>query len=357
MTTENLVTEVVLALAAVEDVEPLELEYTLADHIDPELLETLEATDNHSCELSFRVENHEVTVTNTGVVHVDGTPYLGGQPQFMRSEGHCDQPLVGTSHSIWDTIDRLPGMVYRCQNTRDWKIDYLSPGCKDVTGYDRSAFVVGGVSFGADLIHPDDQQRVRETVQKSLRRREPFDLTYRIQTADGDSRQVRDRGVGVFDNDEVTGIVGFVTDISNQESTQDMHPQQAECANMLATGLPDLCFLLDKDCVFRDVILRPRGDDLLYTDPSTFLGSSCSEILPNEAADQVTSEIDTALTTMQPSQFEYELTVDNRTHHFRAWVFPLSISIEGKRAVLLLVSDTTGNESVDTPPPSLRTES
>ncbi|NIQ00875.1 MAG: PAS domain-containing protein, partial [Nitrospinaceae bacterium] len=35
------------------------------------------------------------------------------------------------------------------------------------------------VSFGRDLIHPGDQARVWEEVQKALRESRPFELTYR----------------------------------------------------------------------------------------------------------------------------------------------------------------------------------
>lgn len=68
----KVVGEIVAAVAAAEGVAPAELDYTLQDHIDAGAVDTLLNHPDSTWTLSFDVPNHTVTVTNDGVVLVDG---------------------------------------------------------------------------------------------------------------------------------------------------------------------------------------------------------------------------------------------------------------------------------------------
>jgi PAS domain S-box-containing protein len=117
-------------------------------------------------------------------------------------------------------IENIPGMVYRCRNTPDWPTEFTSQGSRIVTGYAPEDFLRdGGVRFG-DLIHPDDRQRIWDTVQASFATRQPFELTYRIRAADGMERWVAERGRGQFSADgELVCLEGLILDITEQQRT------------------------------------------------------------------------------------------------------------------------------------------
>ncbi|MBX0323777.1 PAS domain S-box protein [Halomicroarcula sp. F13] len=117
-------------------------------------------------------------------------------------------------------VDNLPGMVYRCQNERGWPMSFVSAGCADLTGYDPEAIESGSVSWGEDVIHPDDREAVWTEVQAAIDERDPFTITYQIRTADGTERWVWEQGEGVFEEDELVAIEGFVTDITDRKERQ-----------------------------------------------------------------------------------------------------------------------------------------
>lgn len=219
-TRDDIVHTVVSALAAADGVGPLELEYTLTDHVEPAMLETLVTTDVTG-ELTFRVPDHEVTVTGEGEVFVDGIQYRPAHAPFPG--GSCNAlPSSTEQRHCRRLVDAIPGVVYRSRNEPGWPIDFISDGCRELTGYDPNAFVVGGVTFGFDLIHPDDRDRVSETVQEAVRNREPFSLLYRIRTADGAQRWVVENGVGRFDEDDPISFVGTLTDVTDLKSELDV---------------------------------------------------------------------------------------------------------------------------------------
>ncbi|MBX0295144.1 PAS domain S-box protein [Haloarcula nitratireducens] len=117
-------------------------------------------------------------------------------------------------------VDNLPGIAYRCENERDWPMSFVSAGCSDLTGYDPAEIEAGHVSWGEDVIHPDDRERVWEDVQAAIDDREPFTLTYQIRRADGTERWVWEQGEGVFEGDELVAIEGFITDVTERRQRQ-----------------------------------------------------------------------------------------------------------------------------------------
>ncbi|MFC4438072.1 MULTISPECIES: PAS domain-containing protein [Natrialbaceae] len=217
----EIIHEVVSALAEADGVTPEELEYTLAEYIDPGMIETLVSRDV-TCKLTFQVPAHEVTVTAAGEVFIDGTESQNGnQPHLADSE----QTALSTHPErlrLQRFFDNLPCTVYQSRNEPGWPIEFISGNCRELTGYDPNAFVVGGVNFGFDLIDPDDRERVSETVRESVRNEEPFSLLYRIQTAENAEKWVNEIGVGLFDEKEPIPFVGAIIDVTDMKSDLDI---------------------------------------------------------------------------------------------------------------------------------------
>lgn len=72
MTGNNIVVALVQAIAEVEEVEPRQLEFSLAEYIDPDVLVKLDDMDSNFWEATFRVADHEVTLSHRGAIFIDG---------------------------------------------------------------------------------------------------------------------------------------------------------------------------------------------------------------------------------------------------------------------------------------------
>jgi PAS domain-containing protein len=208
--TDDVVYEVVAALADVEDVEPAELGYCLSEHVNPIALGNLFATPGASWEYSFEVPGHEVTVTSDGAVFVDGTRrrHLADDPPEQGSgpDRHVQDPLRHRR----SVLEGLPCMLYRCQLDRRRPMEFVSEGCREVTGYDAAAFTVGGVTYGDDVVHPTDREWVWETVRDAARHDQGFSLSYRIRAADGGERTIWETGARVLADDGGVALVGLI---------------------------------------------------------------------------------------------------------------------------------------------------
>jgi len=113
-------------------------------------------------------------------------------------------------------LRNLPGMAYRCRNDADWTMEFVSDGCRTLTGFTPQDLMAGGVvSFGS-LIHPDDRERVWNCVQDAVLQGTSFKTTYRLRRVDGSERTVWEQGCAVHDAiGKVTALEGFITDITD----------------------------------------------------------------------------------------------------------------------------------------------
>ena len=146
----------------------------------------------------------------------------------------------GSEHRLSNLLDNLPGMVYRCRNDSLWTMDFISEGCRDLTGYAPADLVDNRTVAYGELIHPEDRAAVWAAVQMALREERQFQITYRIRTRDGEEKWVWEQGNGVIASDgRVVALQGFVTDITQSKRTEAKIQTQTRLATVgqLATGI------------------------------------------------------------------------------------------------------------------------
>ncbi len=110
----------------------------------------------------------------------------------------------------------------------------MSKGCERLTGYPTEALVNSQQLTYADLIVPEDREQVWNGVQISLCQNVPFELEYRIRTAEGVEKWVHEYGRGNFSiSGELLGVEGFVTDLARQRRGTSPHEEPSEPGSRL----------------------------------------------------------------------------------------------------------------------------
>ncbi len=132
------------------------------------------------------------------------------------------QELHESHRSFATLLSNLPGSVYRCRNDRDWTMEFISDGCLELTGYWPSDLIRNHTLSYADLILPEDRESVWHDVQEAVSKKMPFQLVYRIKTAEGDVKWVWEQGRGVFSSKgELEALEGFITDFTEQKLAEE----------------------------------------------------------------------------------------------------------------------------------------
>ncbi len=118
-------------------------------------------------------------------------------------------------------MGNLPGMAYRCRNDKNWTMEFISEGCRALTGYAPQDLIDNRTLAYADIIIPEDRDMVWQTIQQALQKKEPFRLEYRAKTADGDEVWFWEQGRGIFSQEEeLLALEGFVADITEHKKAE-----------------------------------------------------------------------------------------------------------------------------------------
>ena len=137
-------------------------------------------------------------------------------------------------------VENLPGMVYRCENDPHWTMRYVSRAAHTLTGYAPADLIGNARAAYADLIHPEDRQRVWEEVQQAIGAGRPFQLEYRIDRRDGNLIWVWEQGCAVPDKDHegATVLEGLVLDVTERKQAEAIARESADRLEALGDNLP-----------------------------------------------------------------------------------------------------------------------
>jgi PAS domain S-box-containing protein len=144
-------------------------------------------------------------------------------------------------------ISNLPGMVYRCRNERGWPMTFVSDGAAALTGYSADAIESGEVNWAEDVLHEEDREEMWEQVQTAIDAGEPFEVTYHIETANGERRWMWERGRTVETTDGSDVIEGFITDITARKERERELTAEREFTADVLDSLSDVFFVIGTD--------------------------------------------------------------------------------------------------------------
>ncbi|GEM_PF-961791 len=130
--------------------------------------------------------------------------------------------LAMEAHRLNSVLEGLPGLVYRCRNDPQWTMEYISQGCRSLTGYTPEDLLGNRRISYAELIEPEDREPVYRAVQEALAERRPYRLVYRIRDANGAVKWVWEQGEGIFDREgELLYLHGYISDVTEWQRIQE----------------------------------------------------------------------------------------------------------------------------------------
>ncbi len=235
-------------------------------------------------------------------------------------------------------LSNLPGMAYRCKNDENWTMLFVSEGSLELTGYEPDELIENKVVSYKELIHPEDRDKIREDIQKALDKKEPFQLEYRINTADGGEKWVWEQGKGIFeDNGKAKALEGIIIDITNRKKTELELQRSRKEYKELIDGMNDTAWVIGLDGNFLEVNEAAVEK----------LGYSREELLSMKPHD-IDAELDPGeITNLIETMPEDEVQVFETAHRTKdGEKIPIEISsslitYKGETAILSIARDIT----------------
>lgn len=181
--------------------------------------------DNSSVEARLLTRRSDPRWTEINAVQViasSGQPVIIGTIADISERIAEEEQLHASNRSLSGLLNDLSGMVYRCRNDKYWTMEYISGGCKELTGYSPSDMINNSKLSWDSLIHPEDHDMVWAEVQNGVRDSRFYDMTFRMLTIDKKVKWVWERGKGIFSDDgELLGLEGVITDVTETKLRQN----------------------------------------------------------------------------------------------------------------------------------------
>lgn len=223
-------------------------------------------------------------------------------------------------------LDSLPGMAYRCRNTRDWPMLFVSEGCKELSGYTPEA-LLGGRPHWRELIHPEDREAVWQSIQETTERGERFELQYRLVTRDKQQKWVWERGRASESEEHDTLIEGFVTDITPLRQKELELERSRAFATAIVEGAAEGIVLIDSR--FRIKSLNQAASLMFGIASSAAGGSDIRALLPT--ADRVEFESGVRQHGQSGSSDLFNGGLEMNGQHMDGSKFPIHLNVRELR--------------------------
>lgn len=136
-----------------------------------------------------------------------------------------NRKLKASKKRYSNVLSHSRDIIYQL-DIKSGKYRYMTPSVKNVLGYDVQNVKNGGVAFIMSLIHPEDQERVREDIitygEVNADEKLKTDIQFRLRKKNGDYIWVNNRRALLKSADgKPVAIVGNVRDISEHKSKLD----------------------------------------------------------------------------------------------------------------------------------------
>jgi PAS domain S-box-containing protein len=180
-------------------------------------------------------------------------------------------------------VDNLPGVVYLCKNDARYTMTYLPDEVEDLTGYPAEEFINDRISF-VDLYHPDDLPVIYQRVGEGVENHEPFHLIYRLQHRNGEWRWMEEWGTGVFEEEELAFLEGFIIDITERKAIETALAESERIFQIALKNSPVTVFKMDTN--LRYTWIHNPAPGIL---PQDVIGKTHAERFPPEDAEKLTA--------------------------------------------------------------------
>lgn len=178
-------------------------------------------------------------------------------------------------------IDNLPGVVFRFRADDDLTIEYISDGCRKLTGFnDGELSDSDKPASWMRLIHADDRGQIsdlrRNFIERGIAPERNY-IEYRILTKDLQLKNVCEHFGYVRDSDQnVIAIEGFIADVTKMAAYDRQIREKENEYRLLADYMHDMVCLHEPDGLLTYV--SPSSKTVLGYAPEQLRGNSFEKL-------------------------------------------------------------------------------
>jgi len=152
-----------------------------------------------------------------------GKNFFTGMVIDISERVKIEQALNQREQQYRSLIANIPGISYRALPDDHRTALFVSDAAEIVTGYPAVDFIgPDSPRRFADVVHPDDIDRIMATVKNAIANKNSFAIEYRTFHRNGDMRWMWERGSTLLsENGEVQSVDGIIVDVTERKAMEN----------------------------------------------------------------------------------------------------------------------------------------
>ncbi len=243
----------------------------------------------------------------------------------------AEEALKESERRTSTLMSNLPGMAFRCRNDKDYTMEFISDGCKEITGYAPENLVGNQtVSYGS-LMLAEDGDKVWTDIQSGLSENNLYKTNYRIRTASGEIKWVWEQGRGILSQErKMVAIEGFISDVTATAKIEEYTKIEVERLAKNLTRLAEGDLNLDTAISEGDRYTAITKEHFVLINKSLIQAVSAVKALALDVNDLSRSAVEGKLSTraeLSKHRGEYRMIVQGINGTLDAVIAPLNEAI------------------------------
>lgn len=240
--------------------------------------------------------------------------------QHLQEIKESNDKLIESNNKYNTLINNVKGILFRCENNREYSMQYISEGCLEITGYPFESFKDGTVTYGQFILEKD-RDKVWNNIQTSIKNKTTYNCEYRIKHKNGSIKHVWAKGKFISKNNNIL-VEGLITDITEKKEVEiNLRNKEAKIKAILK-AIPDMMFIQDHSGKY--IEWYANSNDKLFVQPKDFMGKEMKYAIPAHVYKKVKASHQRALRTGKVDVIEYSEKVNGTLIHFEARAVILS---------------------------------
>jgi PAS domain S-box-containing protein len=272
------------------------------------------------------------------------TLYYDGFVEDITEQKYAELALRESNRKLNTTVNNLKGFIYRCKNDSDWTMEYISKGVLELSEYAAEDFLLNKRYTYNSIIEAEDRTMVWDIVQQSISLKESYTIEYRIHTASGSIKWVWEKGSGVFENDVLVALEGFVTDITDRKLIEKAFQESEIKFRDLVEQINDVIFTLNVEGII--TYISPVAESIIGFKTEEIIGHSIKEFIYPDFSKDLIKRFKSIYSGFL-KQLEYKLKTKSGEY---IWVRSSSKPIfDGKKPIGLrgVMTDITSGKKIE----------
>lgn len=218
--------------------------------------------------------------------------------------------------------EQLPGVIYQYRLYPDGRscFPYASEAIREIYAVSPTQVQESAAAVFA-ILHPEDLERISDSIYTSARTLQLWHEQYRVILADKGLRWLEGHAIPERLADGSTLWHGYIWDISDRVAIQARLQEQEIAFRSLVENSPDIIERFDLQ--FRHLYVSPALTNLTGIPASEFIGKTCRELaLPEDMVNLWEIAAQTLLATGDKQVIEFELQAADGHHWYEALLAP-----------------------------------